>query len=739
MAEPDEVVLEADLGPRRAQCGRLGQHHPGAQRVVGHGHQMHRNAAPACQFRRDGAQWSAVAQAARPEEMGGQIAVAQAEPVVPSEPPQLVHDRPALAGHAPTGLAVVHAGQGVGDGVEVGADGKAVQLHVVADIDDRGNGVGRYDADQTCEHSSGPDAAAQGHQHVVSIGAPGGGPFPPPLVPSPPAMPVRIPSDQHETVVSVLREAARVNGDVEAYVEPDVGGGRRRLTFAEWDRAADGVAGHLARLGVAKGDVVCLLLPSSIDYAVLYGGLLRLGAITSGINPRMGAGEVASILDRAAPVLLVVDPEAGGRLDAGTTAVVTRAETRHWWDEQGPDHVPQLASSDPVAVVWTSGTTGRPKGALFDHANLAAVARGTDVLSHPGDRRLSPLPFAHVGYMTRAWDEIGNAVTTIITPTPWRADEAIRVMADEGVTVAQGVPTQWALMLASDALAAGRPRRAACRRDGRGAHDRRSMVAEVRRRFGVPVVVRYTSTESSLGTGTTLTSTDEEVATTVGRPVAGVELAIVDDEGDPAPAGTVGRVLLRSRRRHAWLLGSRPGPRSVAGGPGGRHGHRGVLGPDGWLTTGDFGRLTPEGNLQLSGRAHERYIRGGYNVYPAEVEEALSSHPAVARVAVVGVPDDVLGEVGVAVVVAVAGEPPDLASLRAHCARVLSDYKAPDALVLVDELPLTPMMKVDPVRLAALAADGAEERRLALERSRRTDAGVLGNGPTGEEDEKERA
>ncbi len=164
-----------------------------------------------------------------------------------------------------------------------------------------------------------------------------------------------------------------------------------------------------------------------------------------------------------------------------------------------------------------------------------------------------------------------------------------------------------------------------------------------------------------------------------------------------------------------------------------------VLAPDGWLTTGDFGRLTPEGNLQLSGRAHERYIRGGYNVYPAEVEEALSSHPAVARAAVVGVPDDVLGEVGVAVVVAASGAQPDLASLRAHCADELSDYKAPDALVVVDELPLTPMMKVDPVRLAALAARGAEERRRSLAESRRPGSGVLGSGPTGEADEKERA
>lgn len=551
-------------------------------------------------------------------------------------------------------------------------------------------------------------------------------------------MPERIPVEQHETVVSVLRKAARRNGDVEAYVEPAGQGTRRTLTFAEWDRAADGVAGHLARLGVSKGDVVCVVLPSSIDYAVLYAGLLRLGAITSGINPRMGAGEVSSIVDRAAPVFSIVDPQTGVRLETGADQQATRADARSWWEERGPEHWPALSSSDPVAVVWTSGTTGQPKGAVFDHANLAAVARGTDVLSQPGDRRLSPLPFAHVGYMTRAWDEIGNAVTTIITPTPWRADEAIRIMAEERVTVAQGVPTQWALMLASDELAGADL--SALRVAGTGAaRMSASMVAEVRRRLEVPVVVRYTSTESSLGTGTTLTSTDEEVATTVGRPVAGVELAIVDDDGTPVPPGDVGRVMLRSAAVMRGYWGRGPGRGRPMASLVDAAATSTVLGPDGWLTTGDFGRLTPEGNLQLSGRAHERYIRGGYNVYPAEVEEALSSHPAVARAAVVGAPDDVLGEVGVAVVVPAPGHEPDLASLRAHCAERLSDYKAPDALVIVDELPLTPMMKVDPVRLAALAGGGAEDRREALATNRRRAPGVLGNGPTGADDEKERA
>ena len=548
-------------------------------------------------------------------------------------------------------------------------------------------------------------------------------------------MPARIPLDRHATVVSVLREAAQVNGAVEAYVEPagTEGRARRALTFHEWDRAADGVAGYLSARGVEKGDVVCLMLPSSIDYAVCYAASLRLGAITSGINPRMGAAEVASILERADPVLIVADPEVTAPSPLGHLRVVGRDEIAAAVSGEPPSTSFELTSRDPVAVVWTSGTTGTPKGAVFDHANLAAVARGTDVLSRPGDRRLSPLPFAHVGYMTRVWDEIAHGVTTIITPTPWRADEAVRIMAEEFVTVAQGVPTQWALMLASDELS--RADLGALRVAGTGAARMpAAMVADIRRRLRVPVVVRYTSTESSLGTGTTLTSSDEEVATTVGRPVSGVELAIVDDEGAAVAPGSVGRVLLRSAAVMRGYWGQGPGRGRRTAELLDTEATAGVLAADGWLKTGDFGRLTSEGNLQLSGRAHERYIRGGYNVYPAEVEDALASHPAVDRVAVTGAPDDVLGEVGVAVVVP-RGDPPDLDALRAHVAATLADYKAPDALVLVTELPLTPMMKVDPARLAELAAVAASARAAHLSGHHGAGEGVLGSGPIGAADE----
>ena len=512
---------------------------------------------------------------------------------------------------------------------------------------------------------------------------------------------------EHATLVDVLRAAAMVNADVEAYVEPAAGGRTRRvLTFAAWDRASDGVAGLLDAHGVERGSVVCLLLPSSIDYMVCYSAVARLGGITSGINLRLGAPEVTSILERSRPVVTIVDdgldPPVGP-----TGAVLSRASCLAAAGGPPPDRRPELHPSDPVAVVWTSGTTGLPKGAVFDHDNLRAVAAGTDVLSEPGDRRLSPLPFAHVGSMTRVWDEAANGVTTVITPTPWRAADAVPVIEAERITVAQGVPTQWALVLARPELrGAGL---SSLRIAGTGASRMPAeLVAAVREALGVPVVVRYTSTEASLGTGTVPGDPDEVVATTVGRPVPGVSLMVADDGGSPVAPGEVGRVRLRSA---AVMRGYWGGPPTGPGADGlvfDRAATEAVLADDGWLTTGDFGYLDDDGCLHLVGRANELYIRGGYNVYPAEVEGSLGEHPDVDQVAVVGAPDPVLGEVGVAFVVPAAGADPDpvvlLAALRGRARATLADYKAPDRVVVVDHLPLTSMMKVDKRALADRAA-----------------------------------
>jgi acyl-CoA synthetase (AMP-forming)/AMP-acid ligase II len=322
------------------------------------------------------------------------------------------------------------------------------------------------------------------------------------------------------------------------------------------------------------------------------------------------------------------------------------------------------------------------------------------------------------------WDEAAHGITTVITPTPWSAAHTLATFGTEQITVAQGVPTQWALLLALDGF--DDAERSSLRIAGTGAaRMEASMVRELRERLGVPVVVRYTSTESSLGTGTVPGDPDELVATTVGRPVPGVALELVDEDGAPVATGSVGRVRLRSGAVMRGYLKDLAGPSPAAGAPASPSPSGGaaplldavltasVLDVDGWVTTGDFGRLEDDGCLRLVGRANELYQRGGYNVYPAEVESVLTEHPAVSAAAVLGVPDPVLGEVGVAFVVPVPGSAAgamDLGALRSHCAAALADYKAPDALVVVDALPLTPMMKIDKRALAGRAAEAAASR-----------------------------
>jgi acyl-CoA synthetase (AMP-forming)/AMP-acid ligase II len=458
---------------------------------------------------------------------------------------------------------------------------------------------------------------------------------------------------------------------------------------------------------------VALLLPSSLDYQIAYAACVRLGAITSGINLRLGAPEASSILERTRPTVTVVDD--GVAPPPGPTgAVVVRAELAAAVDGPAP-RFPTLEPSDPVCVVWTSGTTGLPKGAVFDHRNLRAVADGIDVLSAPGDRRLSPLPFAHVGSMTRLWDELAHAVTTVITPTPWRAEDAVRILAEERITVGQGVPTQWALVLARPEL--DDLDLSALRIAGTGAaRIPPELVVALRDRLGVPAVVRYTSTETSLGTGTSPDDPVEVVTGTVGRPVPGVELELVADDGTPVGRGQVGRVRIRSG---AVMRGYWGGPPTGPGSDGIQFDEEAtdaVLDADGWITTGDYGERDGAGHLVLRGRANELYLRGGYNVYPAEVEGVLGGHPDVDQVAVVGAPDPVLGEIGVAFVVAhrgADGPDPDrlLAELRDLARSRLADYKAPDRLVVLDALPLTSMLKVDKRALAAPAAAAASTPR----------------------------
>ncbi len=480
-----------------------------------------------------------------------------------------------------------------------------------------------------------------------------------------------------KSVLDVLERVASDHPAIEAYVDGDW-----RITYAELAARSAGVAERLWGMGVRAGDVVAIRLPSCVEYALVYLGALRIGAVATGINPRLGRREVDAIVARTRPALTAVEDAtvgiAGAALSRTEVSGVPAGDPSWRPVDVGP--------ATRAAIVWTSGTTGTPKGVVFDHANLEALSRATGEMSAPFDRRLSPVPFAHVGYMTRLWDEIGNAMTSVIVPTPWSASATVDLMEAERITVGQGVPTQWELILRQPGLA---DRDLASLRliSTGAARVPAQLVFDLQRTFRCPVIVRYATTEASVISGTLQGDPPEVIESTVGAACPSVEVRVTGEDGSVLPAGRVGMIEVRSGAVMRGYLGDE---------------HPSPFTSDGWLVTGDAGSLDEDGRIHLVGRRSEMYIRGGYNIYPMEVEQVLAEHPAVAEVAVAGAPDDVLGSRGVAwVVPADPDAPPDLDTLRRWCRENLADYKAPDRLVIIDSLPRNQMGKVDKQTLAA--------------------------------------
>ncbi len=481
-------------------------------------------------------------------------------------------------------------------------------------------------------------------------------------------------------LAATVREAARRFGDLVAFVDPD----GSTVSYRELDRRSDAVAAALAARGVGEGDRVVLRIPSDSGYVVAYAAAAKLGAITAGINPRLAPPEQEALVALADPAVVVTEPAELAKLLRHGRAIV---------DGSGPPAVLPDDPDRPVAIVFTSGTTGLPKGAVFCERQLEAVAQ-TDTggawaaEGQAGPAMLASTQFAHIGITTKLPWYLRLASRTHILGR-WRADDALRTIAEQRMPSIGGVAPQLALMVRSPE---------AERHDWDhvktivvgGAASPPALVAAVRERFGAAYSIRYSSTESGgCGTGTAFDADDDEALHTVGRPRPGVDVTVRDDEGAVVADGEVGELWLRSPTQ---MSGYWRDPGTTAA----------TITPDGWLRTGDLARVDERGLVRLAGRATEMFIRGGYNVYPAEVEAALMAHPAVVDVAVVPRPDPVMGEIGVAVVAPVDhAAPPSLDDVRAFLHDRIAAYKLPEALRLVDELPLTPMQKLDRRTLAA--------------------------------------
>jgi acyl-CoA synthetase (AMP-forming)/AMP-acid ligase II len=481
-------------------------------------------------------------------------------------------------------------------------------------------------------------------------------------------------------LAATVREAARRFGPLPAFVDP----GGRPLAYADLDRRSDLVAAGLVARGVAPGDRVVLRLPSDTGYVIAYAAAAKVGAITAGINPRLAPPEQDALVALADPAVVLTAPDELAELEAAGAPAPAPAPL-----PPDPDR--------PVAIVFTSGTTGLPKAALFCERQLEAVAVADTggawaAAGAPGPAMLASTQFAHIGFTTKLPWYLRLASRTHILGR-WRADDALRTVAEQRMTSIGGVAPQLALMVRS---------REATRHDWGhvqtivvgGAASPPALVAAAREIFGAAYSIRYSSTESGgCGTGTAFDAGDDEALHTVGSPRPGIEVAVRDDDGRPVPGGEVGELWLRSPTQMSGYWRDPEGTAAAI--------------VDGWLRTGDLARIDDRGLVRLAGRRREMFIRGGYNVYPAEVEAALAAHPGVADVAVVPRPDPVMGEIGVAVVVpADPAAPPTLAGIREFLAGRIAAWKQPEAVRVVAGLPLTPMQKLD--RRALVAHEATE-------------------------------
>jgi acyl-CoA synthetase (AMP-forming)/AMP-acid ligase II len=477
-------------------------------------------------------------------------------------------------------------------------------------------------------------------------------------------------------LAATVREAAQRFGDRVAFVDPD----GRPLTYRQLDQRSDAAARELARRGVAEGDRVVLRLPSDTAYVIAYAAAAKLGAITAGVNPRLAPPEQDALVALADPAVVLTDPAevVGADHDGAAVPVLP--------DDPGR----------PAVIVFTSGTTGQPKGAVFTEAQLAAITQAdtggvwADAAAG-GPAMLASTQFAHIGFMTKLPWYLRLATRTHILGR-WRAEDALRTVAEQRMPSIGGVAAQMALMLRSPEVDRHDWAHVTTIIMG-GAASPPVLVAEARARFGAAYSIRYSSTESGgCGTGTAFDADDDEALHTVGRPRPGIEVTVRDEDGRPPGDGEIGELWLRSPTQ---MVGYWRDPEATAA----------TITADGWLRTGDLARLDDRGNVVLAGRRKEMFIRGGYNVYPAEVEAQLVAHPAVADAVVVPRPDGVMGEVGVAVVVPRdPAAPPTLDDLRGFLTGRIAAYKLPEAVRVVDALPLTPMQKIDRRSLTAAEA-----------------------------------
>ncbi len=510
-------------------------------------------------------------------------------------------------------------------------------------------------------------------------------------------------SSQPRTIPHVLREAARRFGRKVA-IEEESGA---RLTYAQLLGAVESAAAAFLAHGLRKGDRICVWAPNCTEWILAAAGAQLAGGVLVPVNTRFKGPEAAYILNRSGAKFLF---SVGNFLGADYFKMLAdqdlpRGLKRISLDGAGPDAVSweefvksgaeisrsrleqalgNLNADDLSDILFTSGTTGRPKGAMCTHEQVINTFQTwvDSVGMREDDRYLIVNPFFHTFGYKAGWVACLLAGATILPHAVFDADSVMKRIQKSKVTVLPGPPTLYQSMLSSA---------------NRKNFDISSLRLAVTGAASVPVQL-IERMRSDLGFETVITAygltetngmvsicsggdSAERIATTSGRAIPGIEARCVDADGNTVPPGEPGEILVRG---YNVMKGYLDDPAATAE----------AIDKDGWLRTGDIGVIDAEGYIRITDRAKDMFIVGGFNCYPAEIEELILSHPDVAQVAVIGVPDERMGEVAKAFVVRRQGSNLTEEDFIAWCRKNMANYKVPRSAVFMDSLPITASGKV---------------------------------------------
>jgi long-chain acyl-CoA synthetase len=491
-----------------------------------------------------------------------------------------------------------------------------------------------------------------------------------------------------ETVARVLDRALADEPDREALVTRS-----HRLTYAELDRQADRAAHALADLGIGIGDRVAACLPNEADVVVAFHGAMRLGAVWVGVNRALAPPEKRwQLADCGASLLLTGEP-----LDDPGVPVVDADGWRAALDAaaDGPVGV-DVDPYAPAGIAYTSGTTGRPKGAV--HSQLNLLLPGAVLVESRGYgpelRKGDCFPFTILNMAVLTTLLVSQAGGTSIVMDRIDAEGVAEWIRRERVTTWNGPPALLHSLAHMDEIA---PSEMASLDEvwTGGADCPEAIRAAFEAKFGLPVLATYGLSEAPTVVAIDGRAGDDHAPGASGRPLPHLAVHIVGDDGASLPAGEAGEICVGpADDRYRTMLGYWERPDATAETLAG-----------GELHTGDIGFLDEAGRLHVRDRKSLVILRGGANVYPAEVERVLLDHPDVAAGAVLGVPDERLGERVAAVVEAAAGAEVDVDDVRAHLLANLAKYKVPEHIAVVDALPRNAMGKIVRTELPGLLSE----------------------------------